>query len=457
MLLTLTWDGEDILRLAEKLWGIIKDRLIGLPRYYLNFWQTSTLAKNISKIYGGSILSALFSFVTSLFLIRKLSVNDYASYTAFYSICSLIPALVGGGINRSLIRFSAEYISRENRKPLELYIISFLFEIALFLIFCAVLLPMSDKFSILLFGSTNYKVPFQYGLIAGFGSLLIGAGQSVYQAEERFGTYAKSLSFQQILTFLFVFFLILLKRLNFSKSAQVTIVANLLVGIIIAYDVLKELNLRTLSTFLHNEFTLIKEFFSSTKWLIAYLLVLSAFGRLDIFMLSHFSTEEELANYGVAFKYYAMASILLGSIHAVLLPKFSKVDMQNTEAQKSFIYSWLKKAVWLIIPLVIADLIGKPVFIWINGIQYERAFFIFAVFSIGIWLSLMFSPLVQILLSRKEFRLLLVLSLAAFGLSFAGYYILVPIWGGFGTALVTIFFHAFIGTAILLRTMKVFS
>ena len=197
------------MRLAEKLRGIIKDRLIGLPRYYLNFWQTSTLAKNISKIYGGSILSALFSFVTSLFLIRKLSVNDYASYTAFYSICSLIPALVGGGINRSLIRFSAEYISRENRKPLELYIISFLFEIALFLIFCAVLLPMSDKFSILLFGSTNYKVPFQYGLIAGFGSLLIGAGQSVYQAEERFGTYAKSLSFQQILTFLFVFFLIL--------------------------------------------------------------------------------------------------------------------------------------------------------------------------------------------------------------------------------------------------------
>ena len=181
--------------------------------------------------------------------------------------------------------------------------------------------------------------------------------------------------------------------------------------------------------------------------------MLSAFQRLDIFMLSHFSTGEELANYGVAYRYYSMALLLLGSIHAVLLPRFSKVDMQEPVKQRIFIFRWLKATGWLIIPVVIVDVLGKPVFVWVNGIQYEKAFYMFVIFSIGVWFSLMFSPLVNVLISRKAFRFLFALAVGAFILNFIGNYLLIPLWGGIGAALVTVLSHNFLIQGLIL--MKV--
>ena len=431
-----------------------KDRLAELPRYYFNVFRTSSLVKNISKVYGGDILSKVFAFGTLLLLIRGLSVNDYASYTAFYTIVGLVPALVGRGINLALVRFTAEYLSKKNRKPLELYFVGFLFEVALFTLFCIVLLPISDKVNLILFGKTECKSSFQYGLLAGLGLLLIQVGRSVYQAEERFGLYVKSLWFQQILTFLLIFFLFLLKKLDFSKAVQAVIAVNFIVGTTITYNIFRIFEFRQAFLFILGELGLIKEYLSSTKWLIAYFFTLAAFQNLGVFMLSHLSIEEELANYGVAFRYYSIALLLLGSIHAVLLPKFSKVEMQDIKRQRMFTLRWLKNIVWLIIPLVIAVLIGKPLFIWINGSQYEKAFYIFVVFSVGIWLSLVFSPLVHVLMSRKEFRFLFLLSAVAFILTFTGNYMLVPIWGGFGAALVTILSNILIHGFILLKVLK---
>ena len=418
--------------------------------YYFNIFRTSSLVKNLSKVYGGNILSKVVTFGTLLLLIRGLSVRDYAFYTAFYSISGLISALVGSGINWALVRFTAEHLSRKNRKPLELYFVVFLFEIALYTLFCMALLPILDKVNLLLFGKTEYKASFQYGLLAGLGLLLIQGGRSVYQAEERFGLYVKSLWFRQILTFLLISSLFLLKKLDFSKVVQAVIVANFIVGTTIAYNIFRDFEFRQAFVFIRRKFGLIKEFLYSTKWLIAFFFTQTTFGKLDIFMLSHFSIKEELANYGVAFRYYSMALLLLGSIHAVLLPKFSKVEMQDIKRQRMFTFKWLRNTVWLIIPLVIADLIGKPLFIWINGRQYEKAFYIFVVFSVGIWLSLMFGPLVTVLISRKEFRFLFFSSAVAFILNFTGNYILVPIWGGFGAALVTILSHNFLIQGLIL-------
>ena len=170
-------------------------------------------------------------------------------------------------------------------------------------------------------------------------------------------------------------------------------------------------------------------------------------------MLSHFSTESEFANYGVAFRYYSIAMLALSSIHAVLLPKFSRVDMQDIDKQRQFSYKWIKTAVWLIVPLTIADIFGKSLFVLINGIQYEKAFYMFTIFSAGILLSLMFSPLVQIIMARKAFKFLFLLGVGAFVLNVAGNYFLIPLWGGLGAALVVILSNGFINIASWLRIL----
>jgi len=431
--------------------NLFKNGILKMPYSYIETLRSSSLARNISKVYSGDILSKILAVGTLLLIIRGLSIKDYAAYTAFWSILSLVPGLIGGGINMALVRFSAEYFSKTNKRPLGLYLTSFSFQVMLYFLFCIILLSITDKITPLLFGQKAFGPALQYGLIAGLGLLLTQAGRSIYQAEERFGIYIKTLWLRQILAFAVIIFLFLTKLLNFQHVAQSMIFVNLAVGGIVGFHIFKELNLRQLFVSFGEQFGIIKSFLSSTGWLITYFFTLTAFQRLDIFMLSHLSTEGELANYGVAFRYYSLALLLLGSIHAVLLPQFSKVKMQDPGKQRQFTLKWLKMMVWLIIPIAIADALGKPLFIWVNGMQYEKAFYIFVVFSAGIWLSLMLSPLVNVLMSRKAFKFLFLLVVGALILNFTGNYLLIPLWGGLGAAVVTILSHGLINVTSAVR------
>jgi len=423
------------------------------PNFYLSNLMSSTLVRNILKVYSGDVLSKIIGIGTAVLLIRGLAIEDYAAYIAFYGILFLIPQLVGSGVNSALVRFSTEYISKTKKRPFELYFISLIFQLVLYILFCFVLFFLSDKVTQLLFGQKPFVLALRYGIIAGLGYLITQAGRVIYQAEERFGYYVKTLWFRQGLTFIFISFLFLLKLLNFYRAAQAIIVIELCVASIITFHVFRGFSFRRTISIFNSNLDIIKNFISSTGWLIAYFFMLASFQRLDIFMLSHFSSAEELANYGVAFKYYSLSLLLLGSIHTVLLPMFSKVEMQDPSKQSQFAIKWLKTNVWLIFPLIIFDFFGKSLFIAINGMQYEKAFYIFIAFSVGIWLSLMFSPLVNILMSRKVFKFLFTLGVCALVLNFTGNYLLIPLWGGFGAVVVTICSHGLINGSAMAYVM----
>lgn len=408
---------------------------------------SSPWVKNISKVYGGDILSKVPAIGTLLLLIRGLNVSDYAAYTAFWAILSLFPGLVGNGVNKALVRFSGEYLSKNGRRPCELYIMGFVFQVVSYVVACGALFSISDKVTSLLFGQKAFSFAFRYALVAGLGVLLIEGGRSVYQAEERFGNYIRTVWVRQILIFIVILTLFLARRLDIGGAVFSMTAVNLIVGTAIGIHIFKDSSFKKLRVFLTEQSDIVKDFVRSTGWLTAYFFTLTAFQRLDIFMLSRFSTELELANYGVAFRYYSMALLLLGSIHAVLLPRFAKVDMQEPTKQRTFVFGWLRVFRWLIIPIAIMDSFGKSIFVWINGAQYEKAFYIFVVFSVGIWLSLMFSPLVNVLISRKAFEFLFVLAVGALIMNFAGNYLLIPIWGGIGAAVATIVSHGLINIA----------
>jgi len=412
--------------------------------YYYRIFRSSYLIKNISKVYTGDILSKVIGVGTAVLLIRGLAIGDYAAYTAFSVIVGLAPGLVGNGINRALVRFSAEHISKTGDRSYELYFIGLIFQLVLYSSLSIALFMVANKVTPLFFGQKAFSSSLCYGLIAGLGVLITQVGRSIYQAEERFGHYIKTLWLRQILAFALILLLFFLKQLNFRCAARAMIIVELTVASIVLLHIFRKFCLSHALVAFKGQSDIVKDFISSTGWLIAYAFALTSFQRLDIFMLSHFSTIKELANYGVAFRYYYLALLLLGSIHAVLLPKFSRVDMQASTRQHQFVIKWLKATVWLIIPIALADFFGKSLFIWITGSQYEKAYYIFIVLSVGVWLSLMFSPLVNILMSRKRFKFLFALAICALVLNFNGNYFLIPVMGGFGAAIATVASHLLI-------------
>jgi O-antigen/teichoic acid export membrane protein len=303
-------------------------------------------------------------------------------------------------------------------------------------------------------GKQSFSSVVPTATLFGLGSLLLQMGRSILQAEERFNAYVVTLWIKQVSVLVVVLGLWLSQMLFFRTLAWGLTLLQLVIGVIVVFKGVVNIEVDSFRKKIENESVLIRHFFSASGWLILYNIILSAFSRMDVLMLSRFSSDAELANYGVAFQYYSLSLLMLGSISAVLRPKFSHVNMQESARQWKFLTKWLRYSVWIGGPLLLFAVFGRPLFMFINGSQYSESFGIFVVLSLGVWVSLMFSPLVNILVSRKEFNHLLKLAVFAFITSLLGNRLLVPYLGGVGAALGTIFPHILINIGAFVRILQ---
>jgi O-antigen/teichoic acid export membrane protein len=154
-----------------------------------NNWVKSSTLRNIILVYGGDVFSKILIIATTLILIRVMSISDYAFYIAFTSIASISSSLVGGGINSALIRFSADIYSRTGNKPVGLNSLSLLVQISLFLLISLVVFLFPTQIARLALGQPEYANLIVISMVLGFGTILINAGQSMLQAEEKFRLY----------------------------------------------------------------------------------------------------------------------------------------------------------------------------------------------------------------------------------------------------------------------------
>ncbi len=422
----------------------LRNHLLQLSRFYLKALSTSELVKNIFKVYLGDITSKFIAAGSIVILIRGLSVGDFAQYTAYYSVMLLFAYLIGSGINQAQVTYTAEYMSTQHRKPLEIYVVSFIFQLVLYLLVCALVFCLADKFTTLLFGNHPYQTAMKYGLVAGFGFLLTNAGSSVFQSEERFSTYVKISWFRQIIIFLTVTSLLLSHQLSFTSAVVSLVTVELIVGIIITYFAFMAAKKIHLLAYFQQNRQLLKKFLFSSFWLIGYFGAINLSNQLNIFMLSHFSTPLQLANYGVAYRYYSLAILILNSMNAVLLVRFSKSDLNDHQAIKQLISQWFKALAWTIIPILIIDMLGRSVFLWVNGPQYGESYNLFIILTIGVWLSLLLSPFINILSAKKKFRFIFFSATVALIINFIGSLILIPLWGGIGAAIMAVIANNFI-------------
>lgn len=419
-----------------------------------NLWGNSPTAKNILKVSAGDIGSKILSATIAFMLIRTLSITDYATYTTFSGVSFFFSGLIGAGINMALVRFSSDHISIGKAKPLHLYVFAFLFQLAIYALVAGLCLLFPAQSTRLLFGRAELILPFQLGLLAGLGMLIIQFARSLYQAEERFNHYIGTLWLVQIVIFASLVILGLFRHLSFLPVAMIFATTQCVIGIWLPIKYLRPWMVSSLRILYLKQRMELNQFLVSSGWLMGYMLILNLFSRMDVLMLLRFQGKEELAVYGVAFQYYSLSLLFLGSIHAVLLPKFAKADMQDAERQKTFLKQWLSGSIWLAIPIALFDLFGKSIFVWINGRVYERAFPIFIVFSVGIWLSMMLSPLINILLGKSKFRFLFFLALIAFCVNILLNLLLVPLLGGIGAATVVVLSNLIINMSATLRILS---
>jgi O-antigen/teichoic acid export membrane protein len=389
-----------------------------------------------------------------LILIRSMTQTDYAAYIVFSNVALLFVSLLGSGINNALVRFSAEYFFSTGTRPYLLYTLSLGLQIVIFLILFVCTLAFPTQAVTLLLGKPEFTHLLPVSMLFGLGNLLLFSGQSILQAEEKFGLHVGTLWLKQGLMFITILGLWISQTLDFRWVAWGLTIAQLIIGIGVVFFSIAGISSINWTEQIEREKSFIRYFLSASGWLIGYFIAVAGFSRIDVLILSRYVSEPELANYGVAFQYYALALLVLGSVSAVLRPKFSHPEMQEPAQQRQFLIKWLRYTAWVIILILLFIILGKPAYVFINGNQYEQSFGILAVLSIGVWLSLALSPLVNILMSRKQFRFLFFLGVSAFFGSLIAFFICVQLWGGIGAAIAVIVIHnIFLQIPILWRIL----
>jgi O-antigen/teichoic acid export membrane protein len=397
----------------------------------------SKTGKNIIFVYFFDIVILLIGAVTAIILIRNLSEADYGLYTYFIAVANFITGVIGGGLNNVTTRYAAEYISVYKKKPIHVYGINLFSQIFFSLLLLGIILPNSKYISRFFFGSILYSGALLLGVLTSIGFVLVGVGRTIFQSLERFKIYSTLGVIQRGSLLVGILFLLKTKRLDFNH------VAILWLGILFILGIGLIFLIKEYFTF-PSGIKDTKEMLSGGGWLIVYFLFLSLFNQLDIFMLSKFRSIEEVAVYGVAFKYHSLILLVLGSISAVLLPKFSKMDYRDLEVQKRFINRWIRLSTLSIFPIGLLILFSKPVMVFLNGPRYLSAILPFQLFCVGAIISLMFSPLVNIVMARKKYFFLAVLGFTAFFINFIGNYLFIPLYGIIGATGVTVVSYAVI-------------
>lgn len=383
----------------------------------MRLWNT--IKKNpYINVFTFDLISKVFTGIITIVLIRGLTISEYSEYTIFYTIASYIFGVVGGGLSIAFTRYYVEYRLRYGTMAKGIYKILIIF-FSILLVFAALLTVISQKPS-----SSIYFLALIYGL-----SLCIDRiNVSYFQAREFYSEAGivnnlKSLIILLVIGLIYSVFNEIPVRLLFMSY----IFTNMSINIFVCIRILSmEKSGTVLQGLCH-----IRGIFKDSVYILIYITLLNAFNYLDVFFIKIFCSDLAVAEYGIAYKYYALLLTLLPAIQVVKNIDTSRPEIiDNACERKKMVIRWIKKITPLAFVLI---LLGIPttyiVFPIINGSQYDGAINAFIILMLGAMISYITSPNVNVMLATKKGAVICMFALCAFIVNVVGNYIFIPRYG----------------------------
>ncbi len=166
--------------------------------------------------------------------------------------------------------------------------------------------------------------------------------------------------------------------------------------------------------------------------LFAYFSIVAVFSQLDVVMVRWLADDQVLASYGAALRYYALLSLALGAVHAVLLPA---IQQARSSQELDGLYAQHFRLVLVFAPAVIlAGAAAGWVMPWVDQGRYPDSVAAFRVLAVSAVVSFAFSPHVNILMKLERFRFLVALVALALGVNVVMLLLLVPRYGAIGAS-----------------------
>ena len=187
-------------------------------------------------------------------------------------------------------------------------------------------------------------------------------------------------------------------------------------------------------------------------YLFAYFFVLGFFTQADVFMLKILASDDTVAAYGSALRYYAVLSLALGSVHAVLLPMVRHASSRRE--LEAILDRHGRIALGFAAAVALVGWAAGWAIPWIDAGKYPEAVPTFRILCVSAVISFAFSPHVNLVMRHERFRFLLWLIIAALALHVSASIALIPAHGAAGAAIAMAASAALVTVSIFLLSRR---
>lgn len=367
--------------------------------------------------------------LVTIALIRFLEPGSYAAYTFAIAVATAASQTLAASFNRI-------YIVGHQKLALSDRVESFL-GLQLALVLCAAGLGAGWS---AVFGGTYWAVVF-----LGLGMVLSDFAKTFFQQQNRFSRYSGIEVARALLQAVAVATVLILggEAVRASPVLDAQAIALLIASFAALGTHLQWRRAADPRAF----YPLAREIFVGRYGvLVAYFAAVALFSQVDVFMLRWLAPPDSLATYGAALRYYALLSLALGAVHAVLLPA---IQGANSAEQLAALYRKHARLVLAFVPVVgILALAAQWLLPLIDRGRYPQSVTVFRVLALSSIVSFAFSPHVNLLMKLERFGFLLRLILVASVAAIALHAMLIPRWGALGAAIATLLASALVTVRI---------
>ena len=368
----------------------------------------------LRNLLAGGIFSKLLLGLANVWVIRGLSQSDFALFNNFLNVQAFISGLVFTPfLLASVAKSNLFQIENKRRLLNALNVIQTLGILFLTLIVWLI----GPNTSVFLFYNQAYFTSLWLGLLASIFLTLQNLVLSEHQANESFGSYNFINIARPLLILLGLGICSWTGYFSFWPIAAIFMASAVL-------SVLKtgrHLMETSLLSGLRFKALQLRWFWKKAKALILFFFIRGCVDHIGLFISTRFFSLEEAAGYGVAFRYYAMADLIIASGHVLFLSSFTKNDALINRRQ---LFKWTR----ITLPISFLAFAILPwlsdIYVWINKDIYAHTFSYLLVFAGGLVFYFSFSPAIYALIQKKEYSFLLGISLvgiaAQIGLSYVG-------------------------------------
>lgn len=286
---------------------------------FLSRLKQSALVKNFSYSLSANIISQLRGLIIILCTTKLLSVEEYGQLVLVTFLIATVIDISDLGVNTSTTRFVARYFQQHRyKKYLAVLFYSFKRKAIAFGLTAAILTFGAYPIALGIFNDLTLKPYVYISLLGIFFGMFWGLENSIYQGKQYFARLCQiaALTFVLVMALLGLFYLTDALDLGHFVllNIAITCISFVLGTWYLRRDLRRSLLLR------HFTSTIKKDFNAFGNWMLLWSLFVIFKTKIDILMLTHLASTEQIAYYDLANKFTKPVLLIFSSYGQVLTP-----------------------------------------------------------------------------------------------------------------------------------------